>query len=328
MINKPLLICMTPVRNEAWVLQAFLKATSLWADYIILADQQSTDRSKEIAMCYPKVILIENSCPEFNESERQKMLIGRARQIVGDKILIGLDADEIFSANYIDTEDWKKIKRSKPGDVFCFRWANICMNQKEYWSPETYFPWMFHDDGKEPHGNYVRNIHSMRIPFPIEEKQMFYVTDFKVMHLSYLNNFRNESKNRFYKFVDWEMNHRSTISLSRVYMQLTLNDLILVLDFNYVYKKPLYDFNLFDNVEIDTNKFWFDDYVKERINRYPIENIRKLDIWNKEFLSEYKMIDPRTFNNKIIHFYLRTSSGISKTFFIRLIDKILIKIGC
>ena len=29
----PLLIVMTPVRNEAWVLHAFLKSTSLWADY-------------------------------------------------------------------------------------------------------------------------------------------------------------------------------------------------------------------------------------------------------------------------------------------------------
>jgi hypothetical protein len=29
---------MTPVRNEASVLHAFLKATSLWADHIIIAD--------------------------------------------------------------------------------------------------------------------------------------------------------------------------------------------------------------------------------------------------------------------------------------------------
>jgi len=41
MTNQPLLICMTPVRNEAWILHAFLKATSLWADHIIIADQNS-----------------------------------------------------------------------------------------------------------------------------------------------------------------------------------------------------------------------------------------------------------------------------------------------
>ena len=43
MKQKPLQVVMTPVRNEAWVLKAFLEATSLWADYIIVADQMSTD---------------------------------------------------------------------------------------------------------------------------------------------------------------------------------------------------------------------------------------------------------------------------------------------
>ena len=42
MTSTPLMIVMTPVRNEAWVLPAFLESTSRWADYIIIADQMST----------------------------------------------------------------------------------------------------------------------------------------------------------------------------------------------------------------------------------------------------------------------------------------------
>ena len=99
-MNRPLLICMTPVRNEAWILNAFLKATSLWADFIIIADQCSTDGSREIAMRYPKVILIDNNNTDYNEAVRQKMLIDKAREIDGDKILFALDADEIFAANF------------------------------------------------------------------------------------------------------------------------------------------------------------------------------------------------------------------------------------
>ena len=49
MTSTPLMIVMTPVRNEAWVLPAFLESTSRWADYIIIADQMSTDGSREIA---------------------------------------------------------------------------------------------------------------------------------------------------------------------------------------------------------------------------------------------------------------------------------------
>ena len=49
MINKPTIICLTPVKNEDWIIEKFLRATSLWAEYIILADQNSTDRTVEIA---------------------------------------------------------------------------------------------------------------------------------------------------------------------------------------------------------------------------------------------------------------------------------------
>ena len=157
----------------------------------------STDGSREIAMQYPKVILIDNNNHDFNEAERQSMLINKAREIEGDRILFGLDADEVFSANFKETEDWKKILNSQPGDVFWFKWAEVTPNQKEYWESH-YFPWMFHDDGKEPHGNYVRNMHSMRIPYPIEEKQIFYVNDFHVLHLAYLNPFKVSGKRRVY----------------------------------------------------------------------------------------------------------------------------------
>jgi len=322
-MRKPLLICMTPVRNEAWVLNAFLKATSLWVDYIIIADQNSTDGSREIALSYPKVILIDNNNPDFNEAERQKLLIDRARQIEGDKILFGLDADEIFSANFTQTQDWQKILSSVPGDVFWFQWANIYSNQKEYWSPETFYPWMFHDDGIEPHGNYVRNMHSMRIPYPIDEKQMFYVNDFKVMHLAYLNKARVASKRRFYQFVDWEMNHRNSIALSRTNAQIKNENSIYELPSNNIYIKPFFDFNLFECVDISTIYFWFDRYICERLNNYDMKEIRNLNIWDKEFLKEYNIKDPRTFWNKFVHLYLHYSEKISKFIFIRLIDRVL-----
>ena len=134
---NPLIIVMTPVRNEAWVLKAFLETTSTWADYIIIADQMSTDGSRDIIKEYANrnerypdkadIILIDNKNPNFNEAERQAMLVAKAREISAgrDTILFGLDADEILSANFKGTEDWKKILNSIPGDVFWFKWAEI-----------------------------------------------------------------------------------------------------------------------------------------------------------------------------------------------------------
>lgn len=54
------MIVLTPVFNEAWILPAFLIAMSLWADYIIIADQMSTDGSREIYKEFEKVIVINN----------------------------------------------------------------------------------------------------------------------------------------------------------------------------------------------------------------------------------------------------------------------------
>lgn len=50
--NRPISIVMTPTRNDAWVIRAFLECNGLWADYIIIADQMSTDGTREIANAY------------------------------------------------------------------------------------------------------------------------------------------------------------------------------------------------------------------------------------------------------------------------------------
>lgn len=328
-MSQPLHIIMTPVRNEAWVLRAFLEATSRWADYIIIADQMSTDGSREIAKEYPKVILIDNKNPEFNEAERQAMLVAKAREVAAgrDTLLWGLDADEVLAANTFETEDWKHILNSVPGDVFWFKWAEICPNQKEYWlSKTTYYPWLFHDDGKEPHGNYVRNMHSMRIPYPIEEKQMYYVDDFRVLHLAYLNEHRVASKRRFYQFVDWEMNHRHPVTLSRSYAQTKRDDEVLLLPDSFLYHKAEKGFDLFELVDNEVTKCYMDEYIVERFTRHSMKELRKLDIWDEVFLKTYNLKDPQRMIDNWIHSYLKNTALTKDEKVTRLIDKLIKKL--
>ena len=72
----PKIICLTPVLNEAWILDRFLKCASLWADHIIIADQGSTDGSVEIAKRYEKVIFIDNKTDgDFNEMKMRAPLL-------------------------------------------------------------------------------------------------------------------------------------------------------------------------------------------------------------------------------------------------------------
>jgi glycosyltransferase involved in cell wall biosynthesis len=133
-------ICLIPTRNNATLLDRCLKSAGLWADIIIVCDQLSTDGSREIAMRYPKVRLIDNPTHEYSESFRQKLLINEARKIEGQRLLITLDADEIFTPNVLSSPEWQTILDSKPGTIFKFQWANFAPGLRNMWLG-YHFPW-------------------------------------------------------------------------------------------------------------------------------------------------------------------------------------------
>lgn len=323
-MTTPLLIVMTPVRNEAWVLHAFLKTTSLWADYIIVADQISTDGSRDIYPQYEKVIVIDNTNPNFNEAERQAMLINKAREVAAgrDCILFGLDSDEIMPANWRETADGQHILNSVPGDVFWFKWAQLAPDKLHY-GDSPFYPWVFHDDGIEPHGNYVRNMHSMRIPYPIEEKQIYYVKDFRVLHCGLLDVERIAAKNRFYQFVDWEMNHRSPVALGRSYSVHYKRNITHDTQYTLESEAIAFPFDFWSLIEMHATHTWFDDYIYERINNYPSAVMRRLDIWDDDFLRYYEVKDPRRCWDKLTHTYLHCTNTYKHTLILRAIDKLL-----
>src|SRR5688572_17685202 len=87
-------VCVTPTRNESWIIKPFLAAAKCWATDILIADQGSTDGTQEKVQQCPTAELLINTSPVFDENHRQQLLLTRARQIPGKRILIGLDADE------------------------------------------------------------------------------------------------------------------------------------------------------------------------------------------------------------------------------------------
>lgn len=327
---KPKLICLTPVRNEAWCLDVFLQFTSLWADYIIIADQNSTDGSREIALKYPKVRLINNDSHIYSEDQRQKLLINESRHIEGDKILVTLDADEIFTSNFSDTKDWQRILNSKPGEVFGIQWANIFPDQKNYFSSGFYYPWVFHDDGITEHQNYVKWMHSMRIPYPKSADAGYYeVTDFKVFHFAWIYQKRVESKNRFYQcLVCLKDSNEHFISLFRSYKQKNEKKKPIPPEWLENYNKINLDF--LGKLNLSGSLYWYDMEVKEQFLKHGFTRFKYLDIWNKDWIADMKnqieIKDPRNFFIKFIHTYLRATHNISATIPIRLIDKVLKKI--
>lgn len=336
--NTPIHIVMTPTRNEAWVIRAFLESTTRWADYVIICDQMSTDGTREIVAEYIdkckvesvkcKVLMIDNTNPEFNEAERQRMLVAKAREVAAgrDTLLWGLDADEILAANAFETEDWQRIMHSKPGAVFYFKWAQLTHDKKHYYNPGGSCAWLFHDDGVTPHAYQVLEMHSMRIPYPEDEHDVTYVKDFRILHFGPAPLNRVRAKERFYMFVDWQVNHWPPYHLGRCYVGSNAYPKELYdLPQEWIYSLDKEGWNMWNYVELDESHCWMDDYIYERLDKYPMRSLAKLPIWTPEFLAYYHLPDPRPWYTRWIHRYLELTRPYKHNIIIRAIDKLWLK---
>ena len=295
-------ICMTPTKNEEWIIERFIQAASLWADVIIIADQMSSDRTVEIAQRYSKVRVIYNESKEFNENERQKMLINEARKILGKKLLVALDADEFLTGNFSDSPEWNKMLNAEPGTIFHMRWPFITQKYQTYWeAEEPYNIFAMLDDGSQHIGS---EMHSVRLPIP-EGGTNEYLNDIAIMHFQYTDWKRMESKHQWYQF--YERVHYPEKSVFQIYRM-----------YHHMYNK---------HHEYSVPVKWFERYQAENID---LNNHRTSDHywWDAEtakYIEEYgadyfRYIDQKT-NGNIVLYYLR----LTQHFYISKLCKAIIR---
>lgn len=322
-MDRPYIICLIPIKNEAWILDRCLQTASLWADKIIVADQMSDDGSPEIAVKYPKVQLIQNASTQFNEPERQKLLIDAARQIPydGKKLLIALDADEMLTANWLDSPEWQAMLDAPIGTVFQFSLLNLRPDMKKYWHGGTYF-WGLMDDGKSTHKGSL--IHSTRMPIPADAP-CFICNNIKVFHYQYTDWKRMQSKHRWYQC--FELLNRPNIrplSIFRIYHHM------YALRENQLY--PIEDkwFTDYEKLGIDMRTihqdktYRWDKTVADWFQEYGKKRFASLYIWQNEDPKN----DPRTWYQRLVHQYLLITQMEAHRpsiwgKFIRVFDKIL-----
>ncbi|MDQ7041872.1 MAG: glycosyltransferase family 2 protein [Rhodothermus sp.] len=324
------LICLTPVRNEAWILERFLQCASTWADYIVVADQQSTDGSREIARRFEKVVLVDNPYKAYDEGARQRLLIDTARglPVTGKRILIALDADEMLSANWMESEEWEQLLAAPAGTVLYFQWANIGPNVSCAWVDPSYKPFGFVDDGT-PHKG--RPIHSPRVPIPPSAPARYF-KEIKVLHYQYADWARMRSKQRWYQV--WERLNdpgKRPITIFRQYhhMEAAIRRAgpvrpewlagyeALGIDMRTIPKQDDY--------------YWDAEVLKLLLEHGP-ERFRKLNIWDQDWAAlaarkgwprNGQLRDPRTPFERTVHAWLRATQSQSHKLYIRVLQKLL-----
>ena len=326
-MGKPKLVVLTPVLNEAWILPAFLKATSLWADNIIIADQMSTDGSRELYKQFPKVIVVDNPRKEMHQAQTRRLLFEAARKIEGDKILFALDADEFISGNFPQTESWKTIMNSKPGDTFCFKWMNLSSDGKKYLlAPDDHYYWAVHANESVFDGTYPDDfIHEWRLPWPKQEGTTFKIDDIRFIHFLNTNIVRTYNKRLFYSVSQFihPSNKRGGIAFGRFYRTNgCVHTLYDVPQDAYAYYEA-HGLDIWKEINFKDVGQHYIQVVLDKINGPEIKKLRKLDIWNEDVLRQNGIKDPRRPIDKLMHWYLRKTCRVSKSFVVRGIDFLL-----
>lgn len=330
-MTRPTIICLTPVKNEFWILDRFLKCASLWADCIIVADQNSDDKSAELARSFKKVILIKNSNPDYNEYERQKLLIETARQIPPPRLFIALDADEILTSNFITSPEWQNVLKAPQGTVIRFQWANICPDMRHYWASLSGMPLGFIDDGSTHQG---MPIHSARIPLPVAAPTIK-LRDVKVMHYQYTDWERMRSKHRWY--MAWERIRSPQEKAGSLYRQYHHMDAIRKDEMQQIPDEWFREY-MIRGIDMTTvfreRTYRWDNEVLNLLSTHGAELFARDQIWGLDWQrlarqhgysveEAIRFRDPRSLYQKGIHRYLKLTQPYSKSLIVRTIDRLI-----
>lgn len=327
---RPTIFCLMPVKNEEWIIEKSLSSASIWADKIIVSDQGSTDRTIEIAQKFPKVILLDNSkLKEFNEQEMRAPLFAEARKFPGKKLLISLDADEIFTPNF-NSPEWDTMLKAEEGTRFIFNWYHILPDYKSAFTT-IYNTCAFMDDGSVYN---VGLIHVPRQPIPTRPVLHIKLNDISILHFQFTNWERMERKHIWYQM--YERIYYPKKSCISIYRGLHYDRYFLE-----KYKKiPLNKEWIagYKSYKIDVTTvlmppyYIWDETIIKYLTTYPKKYFDRIDMWNinwiekldkKKSFEKAKFEDTRSIIDKILMYYLRRTQGRKDSIVIKIIDKIL-----
>lgn len=279
--SAPPIVVITPVKNEDWIIDRFLAVTSEFADCIIIADQNSSDNSREIYKKYPHIHLIENKSKQYNEATRQVILLEKARELVkGKKIILALDADEILAANALKSEGWQKMLQAESGTILAFEKPNLYQTTNQCLRLDDPFPLGYVDDGENNQPIMLRGFASKNHIW-LEDKMtknefvdtqnlpFLYLKDVKFLHYALTRLEAQNSKRRFYSVTENVLYGNSFKAIFRR-------------RFGYQEK---YDFKEKRSLETSPNE-WFKDWEERGIDMH---NILKSEYywWDFEVLKEF-----------------------------------------
>lgn len=279
-----------PSRNDAWILPLVLKTASLWADQIIVADENSWDNTDEVCKQFPKVRVIKFEPKEFNESNRRQMLLEAVRQYDGQNLVFGLDSDEILSAEILQAEVKENlIRQMHPGMSAKLQWIMLWKHVNQYRydnSPEWSGSWknfVYWDDRKINFSNV--KMHSSRVPESTLQNSITF-NSVKVLHFAFADWQRMLAKHKYYLALEKTMGSQThPYLLNRKYRWFykESKEGIVVKpvseDWVAAYKQQGITMENFSSQEL----YWYEEEVLRFFKQKSLKFFKHLNIWDQDW---------------------------------------------
>ena len=273
-------IALLPVKNEAWVLEHTLECLSGFCDVILVGDQRSEDRSREIGRQFPKVVWIESSESQISTVARWR-LWDVARQYDGTNLLWCTDADELVSprlaGQFLEQQQARPTAGSVIECLYCHLWGGPTRyrtglgNYAPYWKPVAIV-----DDRRV---NYDRSraqsIHEERVPVGPGSPRVR-ADNVPVLHLQWLLPNHSQMRQAWYRCHEWMHDAPSAAAINDSYSA--------TLPTWYVQTAPVphdwLDGVTLPDTAIDAAPSWAEADILGWFNQRGVEFFEPLEIWH------------------------------------------------
>lgn len=333
-MTRPRIVCLTPVRNEAWILDLFLRAASLWADEIVISDQLSDDGSREIAARHPGVHVLRYESANYHEADHRRFLIAGARRLFpGPNVLVALDADELLTATVFESAAWQAAIRSPAGTAIRLDWLNVCPDFKSGWRVSRP-PCAVVDDGTTYEES--KAMHSERVPVA-GDAPVVQVPDVQILHYQYVDWARMRSKNDWYQCFERVLHPgRNALDLYRTYHHM---DAVPRSARCALPPSALLGYTV-RGVDptgfVRENRYRWDADVLDLFDQAGTRRFAREGIWDRNWVELARALgrpdperyaDPRTWFERLVHRYLRLLQPFAHRRLARAPDRLLRRCG-
>jgi FkbM family methyltransferase len=284
--KKPKIVGLVAARNEEHNIGQCLRLLSRFTDAIVYLDDCSTDGSVKVVQalagqCGVERILTKEQWLRDEPGDRNSML--QAGREIGGTHFIVLDADEIFTSNFLFQNTLRqRILSLKPGDQLWLNW--ICLwrsvtqyrQDKSVWT-NNYKPFVFCDDGRCAYTSEF--IHTPRVPQNLTGSRIqIKGYEYGVLHFQFVNWRNLLLKQAWYRCLERIREpQKSVIEINKRYAPSKDETNIHLAPSSPQWFRHYSDF---DAAVFDEPDTWRAKQIYGWFKEYGIDYFKDLDIWD------------------------------------------------